>query len=57
MTISKKALCAALLAATAFHAGVVILPASAQVSPVAFDLPSRDLATTLRALARREPYN
>ncbi|QNA85430.1 TonB-dependent receptor [Sphingomonas sp. So64.6b] len=53
MTISRQALCATLLAATAFHAGMAILPASAQVSPAAFDLPTQDLATTLRALARQ----
>ena len=53
MTISKKALCAALLAATAFPAGMVVLPACAQEAPVAFALPAQDLATTLRALARQ----
>ena len=53
MTISKKALCAALLAATASPAGMVILPACAQEAPVAFALPAQDLATTLRAVARQ----
>ncbi|MET0308793.1 MAG: TonB-dependent receptor [Sphingomonas sp.] len=53
MTISKKALCAALLAATATPAGIVILPASAQEAAVTFALPAQDLATTLRALARQ----
>ncbi|MES2449620.1 MAG: TonB-dependent receptor [Pseudomonadota bacterium] len=53
MTISKKALCAALLAATAFPASMVVLPACAQEAPVAFALPAQDLATTLRALARQ----
>ncbi|NIJ21107.1 outer membrane receptor protein involved in Fe transport [Sphingomonas naasensis] len=52
MTISKKALCAALLAATAFPAGMVILPASAQEAQVAWALPAQDLATTLRAIGR-----
>ncbi|WP_066823697.1 TonB-dependent receptor [Sphingomonas mali] len=53
MTISTKALCAVLLAAAAYPAGMAIPPATAQEAPVAFDLPSRDLATTLRAVARQ----
>ncbi len=53
MTISKKALCAALLAATAFPTGMVILPACAQEASTAFDLPAQDLATALRAVARQ----
>lgn len=40
MTISKKAFCAALLAAAAYPAGLAVLPASAQEAPMAFDLPS-----------------
>jgi iron complex outermembrane receptor protein len=53
MTISKKALCAALLATTASPAGMVILPACAQEATVAFDLPAQDLAATLRAVAHQ----
>lgn len=53
MRISRKALCAALLAAAAYPAGMAIPPASAQEAPVAFDLPAQELATTLRALARQ----
>lgn len=53
MTISKKALCAALFAATATPAGMVILPAGAQEVALTFELPAEDLATTLRALARQ----
>jgi len=53
MTISEKALCAALLGAMATPAGMVILPASAQEAAVTFELPAQDLATTLRTLARQ----
>ena len=53
MTISKKALCAALLAATASPAGIIIPPACAQEAPVAFDLPAQEPASMLRALARQ----
>ncbi|WCM26350.1 TonB-dependent receptor [Sphingomonas sp. QA11] len=53
MTISKKALCGALLGAMATPAGMVILPASAQEAAVTFELPAQDLATTLRTLARQ----
>lgn len=52
MTISRKALCAALFAATGFQDGMVIMPAVAQEAPVAFDLPEQDLATMLREIAR-----
>lgn len=53
MAISTKTFCAALLAATSANTGMVILPASAQVSPLTFELPSQDLARTLRAIARQ----
>lgn len=53
MAISTKTFCAALLAATSANTGMVILPASAQVSPHIFELPSQDLARTLRAIARQ----
>jgi len=53
MRTSTKALGAALLAATSLPTGMIILPASAQQSPVAFDLPADDLATALRAVARQ----
>ncbi|MEN3746034.1 TonB-dependent receptor [Sphingomonas sp. HF-S3] len=53
MTISKKALCAALLAASAFPAGMVTQPAQAQEAPIAFAVPAQDLAATLRVLARQ----
>lgn len=53
MTISEKALCAALLGAMATPAGMVILPANAQEAAVRFELPAQDLATTLRTLARQ----
>jgi iron complex outermembrane receptor protein len=53
MTISRKALCAALLAGTAYPAGMIIPPACAQLASVPFEVPAQDLATTLRALARQ----
>ena len=53
MTISEKALCAALIGTMATLAGTVILPARAQEAAVRFELPAQDLATTLRTLARQ----
>jgi len=53
MRVSEKAFCAALLGATAIPASMVILPASAQEAPIAFELPPQDLGVTLRALARQ----
>lgn len=53
MTISEKALCAALLGAMATPAGMVILPAGAQEDAVRFELSAQDLAMTLRTLARQ----
>jgi len=53
MTISKRGLCAALLAAAAYSAALAALPASAQAERTTFDLPAQDLATMLRSLARQ----
>lgn len=53
MMISKRALCAALLAATTSYAGLAAVPAHAQAASNNFDLPAQDLATTLRAIARQ----
>ena len=53
MTISKRALCAALLVATTSYAGLAVLPAHAQEATTNFDLPAQDLAATLRAIARQ----
>ncbi|MDT8760536.1 TonB-dependent receptor [Sphingomonas psychrotolerans] len=52
MTVSRKTICAALLAAAAYPAGMGVLPASAQEAQVVYALPAQDLATTLRAIAR-----
>lgn len=52
MTITRKALCAALLAATASPADMVVPPAHAQEAPLVLELPAQALATTLREIAR-----
>ncbi|MET3723827.1 outer membrane receptor protein involved in Fe transport [Sphingomonas trueperi] len=53
MTISKRALCAATLAATLSYSDMVVVEARAQAGATRFDLPAQDLASTLRAIARQ----
>ncbi|SFJ96809.1 Outer membrane receptor for ferrienterochelin and colicins [Sphingomonas sp. NFR04] len=53
MTISKRALCAAMLAATLSYSGMVVVEARAQVGATRFDLPAQNLASMLRAIARQ----
>lgn len=52
MTISKRALCAAMFAATISYSDMVVVEARAQAGTTRFDLPAQDLASTLRAIAR-----
>lgn len=52
MTISNRALWAAMLAATTSCYGMASAPAHAQATTMRFDLPAQDLGTALRAIAQ-----
>jgi len=53
MTASKRAFYTALFVATASYSSIAVAPVCAQEAVIKLDLPSQDLATTLRTIARQ----